>query len=118
VNGVETAVASGIQATSNITVQGGQNITITPTLNSQPVAFDKLYVAIDPNDVDTNDTVRINNISTIATLVTDDFVLPFSIRATEGDVDGDVTQEESFTWTVNGPGTNTTVVPEFDLLVV
>jgi VCBS repeat-containing protein len=128
--GTEHLVASGSVTTTNINATktfdldgngtfetGGEKISVSPTSGGAPVAFDRIYVAIDPTDIDSNDTVRINNIATLETQVSGDFVLPFSVRGNEGTVDGDTTQEESFTWTIDGLGTTSTTVGEFDLLV-
>jgi hypothetical protein len=96
---------------------GGEKISVCPTSGGTPVAFDRIYVAIDPTDIDSNDSTRINNIATLEAQASRDYVLPFSVRSNEGTIDGDTTQEESFTWTVNGLDADTTTVNEFDLLV-
>lgn len=124
-NGV--VVASGTKTTTNINASNsvdfdnngtfetnGEVVTVIPG-----VAFDQIYVALDPDGargIDANDAVRINKIATIETQNSGDFVLPFSIRGIEGAIDGDVTQEEQFTWTINGPAATSTTVTEFDLL--
>lgn len=128
--GTEHVVASGTVRTTNINATktfdldgngtfetGGEKVSISPSTGGVPVSFDRIYVAIDPTDIDSNDTVRINNIATLETQVSGDFVLPFSVRGNEGTIDGDVTQEESFTWTIDGLGTSVTTVSEYDLLV-
>lgn len=128
--GTEHVVASGTVRTTNINATktfdldnngtfetGGEKISVSPTSGGTPVAFDRIYVAIDPTDIDLNDTVRINNIATLEAQISGDYVLPFSVRGNEGTIDGDTTQEESFTWTVNGLGAGSTTVAEFDLLV-
>lgn len=116
-----TKTTTNINATNSVDFDNngtfetnGEVVTVIPG-----VAFDQIYVALDPDGVrgiDSNDTVRINKIATIETQNSGDFVLPFSIRGIEGSIDGDVTQEEQFTWTINGPAATSTTVSEFDLL--
>jgi hypothetical protein len=118
-----TITTTNINATKSVDLNGdgkpetnGEKIFVTPT-----GSFDQIYVALDgdgPRGIDSNDSVRINYIATIEAQSSPDIILPFSIRGNEGTIDGDITQEESFTWTIDGPSAAPAIVPtEFDLLM-
>ncbi|NNU79763.1 hypothetical protein HMH01_04835 [Halovulum dunhuangense] len=78
------------------------------------VDFDFIFVAMDPDDVDGNDTARINNISTIQQIDLNDFVLNFELASEDGDDDwapgGDPTQEVAFAVTIEGSDSASTNV--------
>lgn len=94
--------------TTNINVKGGETITIEPDLE-EGEEIDQIYIAIDPEDIDFNDKVRINKIETIEQQLTDDYVLHFAMASTDGDGDQspyDAGSEEidavEFEVTING----------------
>ncbi len=49
--------------------------------------FDFLYVALDPDDIDGNDKVRINRIATVEEVANEDIVLGFRLNSDDGDGD-------------------------------
>ena len=94
------------------TVTDGEFVFVEPG-----IVFDELYVALDPNDVDGSDKVRINNIAILEQQASDDMVLSFAINSDDGDGDQspaaeiDQSDPESypgyFEVTVLGNGTGT-----------
>ncbi|MDX1465770.1 MAG: hypothetical protein R3215_08730, partial [Halomonas sp.] len=79
--------------------------------------FDLLYVALDPYDIDGNDKVRINKISTVKEEAAEDILLGFRINS--DDPDGDhspaeaaVPSYEEVVVTVEGTNGGTPIVPD------
>ncbi len=79
---------------------GPQTIDVKPSVD-----FDYLYVALDPNDFDSNDTARINKISTYEEVPQDDIVLGFRVNSDDGDGDQYPATYEEFSVTVQAAGT-------------
>jgi VCBS repeat-containing protein len=99
----EGNVEKGIYAGVNF---AGAAVTVTIDPAGE---FDFLYVALDPDDVDGNDKVRINRISTIEEVASDDIILGFRINSDDGDGDHSPAAPgyEEFLVTVLGAGSGT-----------
>ncbi|WP_067208706.1 Ig-like domain-containing protein [Marinomonas aquimarina] len=79
-------IDSGYINTNDINVKGGETITIEPNLENGE-EIDQIYLALDPEDVDSNDKVRINRIETLEKQLEDNYVLSFALASTDGDGD-------------------------------
>jgi VCBS repeat-containing protein len=106
VNGVRVVVDSGSEDDVNF-AGAAQTVRVDPDVD-----FDYLYVALDPSDIDGNDKVRINQISTVQQVASDDIVLGFRINSDDGDGDHSplataTPSYEEFLVTVLGAGSGT-----------
>jgi hypothetical protein len=104
VGGVRTLMESG--SVNDVNFAGAaQTIRVDPNAD-----FDDLHVALDPADIDGNDKVRINQISTVEQVASDDIVLGFRINSDDGDHSPLATATpsyEEFLVTVLGAGSGT-----------
>ena len=97
-------VDSGYVTTTNIKVKDGETLRIEPLLASGE-EIDQLYVALDPDDIDSNDKARINRIATLEQQANEDIKLGFRFLSDEGATDGDQSpygSYEEFTVTILG----------------
>jgi hypothetical protein len=95
-------VASGSITVDLHSQTGAHTIRIDPN-----VTFDQLYVALDPADFDSNDSMRINRIATIEELTQDDILLGFRVNVEDDDHDQSPTNYQEFSVTVDGTGAGT-----------
>lgn len=96
-----SVVASGAEEVDLTSQTGAHTLSVEPG-----VAFEYLYVALNPDDVDSNDKMRINRIATIEEVLSDDLVLGFRINSDDDDGDHAPVDPgyEEFTVTVLGDG--------------
>lgn len=101
----DTVVASGTVSedvngmTLDFSAKDPYTIRIEPGME-----FDFLFTALDPDDIDSNDKVRINRIATLEQEANEDIVLGFRLNSDDGDGDHSPTASgyEEFYVTVQG----------------